>query len=52
MAPQRSATPMSVAAHSLHEQSDPYVIIELRSARWCATSPRLGELFPLEVETL
>ena len=28
MAPQRSATPMSVAAHSLYEQSDPFVIIE------------------------
>jgi len=28
MAPQRSATPVSVAAHSLYEQSDPFVIIE------------------------
>ncbi|HYG45883.1 MAG TPA: acyclic terpene utilization AtuA family protein [Bordetella sp.] len=28
MAPQRRATPISVAAHSLYEQNDPYVIIE------------------------
>ena len=28
MAAQRKATPISVAAHSLYEQSDPYVIIE------------------------
>jgi hypothetical protein len=28
MAPQRSATTISVAAHSLYEQSDPFVIIE------------------------
>jgi len=46
MAPQRSATPMSVAAHSLYEQSDPFVIIEpegrvdLRSARYEALDDR------------
>ena len=28
MAPQRKATPISVAAHSLYEQNDPFVIIE------------------------
>ncbi|GAA4342821.1 acyclic terpene utilization AtuA family protein [Pigmentiphaga soli] len=28
MAPQRRATPVSVAAHSLYEQSDPFLIIE------------------------
>jgi hypothetical protein len=28
MAPQRRATPISVAAHSLYEQNDPFVIIE------------------------
>jgi len=28
MAPQRRATPISVAAHSLYEQNDPYVILE------------------------
>jgi len=28
MAPQRRATPVSVAAHALYEQSDPYVILE------------------------
>lgn len=28
MAPQRKATPISVAAHSLYEQNDPYLIIE------------------------
>ena len=46
MAAQRSATPMSVAAHSLYEQSDPYVIIEpegrvdLRTARYEALDER------------
>jgi hypothetical protein len=46
MAPQRIATPMSVAAHSLYEQSDPYVIIEpegrvdLRTARYEALDDR------------
>lgn len=40
MAPQRRATPMSVAAHSLYEQSDPYQVFEpegmldLRNARY------------------
>src|SRR5690606_14059571 len=28
MAPQRRATPVSVAAHSLYEQSDPFTILE------------------------
>ncbi len=46
MAPQRAATPMSVAAHSLYEQSDPFVIVEpegrvdLRSARYEALDER------------
>jgi hypothetical protein len=46
MAPQRHATPMSVAAHSLYEQSDPFVIIEpegrvdLRSAHYEALDER------------
>ena len=40
MAPQRSATPVSVAAHSLYEQSDPYTVqepegrLDLRQARY------------------
>jgi hypothetical protein len=46
MAPQRRATPMSVAAHSLYEQSDPFVIIEpegraeLHEARYEALDER------------
>ena len=46
MAPQRKATPISVAAHSLYEQNDPYVIIEpegraeLHEARYEAIDER------------
>lgn len=46
MAPQRRATPTSVAAHSLYEQSDPFVIIEpegraeLHEARYEALDER------------
>ena len=46
MAPQRLATPISVAAHSLYEQNDPYVIIEpegraeLHEARYEAVDER------------
>jgi len=46
MAPQRAATPISVAAHSLYEQNDPYVIIEpegraeLHQARYEAIDER------------
>ena len=46
MAPQRLATPISVAAHSLYEQNDPYVIIEpegraeLHEARYEAIDER------------
>ena len=46
MAPQRSATPISVAAHSLYEQNDPFVIIEpeghaeLHDARYEAVDAR------------
>lgn len=46
MAPQRSATPVSVAAHSLYEQSDPFLIIEpegraeLHDARYEAVDER------------
>ncbi|WP_256856511.1 acyclic terpene utilization AtuA family protein [Variovorax sp. KK3] len=46
MAPQRRATPLSVAAHSLYEQGDPYSIIEpegradLREARYEAIDER------------
>ena len=46
MAPQRKATPVSVAAHSLYEQNDPFVIIEpegraeLHQARYEAIDER------------
>jgi hypothetical protein len=46
MAPARSATPMSVAAHSLYEQSDPYTVrepegmLDLHSARYEAVDAR------------
>ena len=46
MAPQRKATPSSVAAHSLYEQSDPYSIVEpsgavdLSAARYVALDER------------
>jgi len=46
MAPQRLATPLSVAAHSLYEQADPYSIVEpegradLREARYEAVDER------------
>jgi hypothetical protein len=46
MAPQRRATPMSVSAHSLYEQSDPFTIIEpdgradLQDARYVALDDR------------
>ena len=46
MAPQRKATPISVAAHSLYEQNDPFVIIEpegraeLHGARYEAVDER------------
>jgi hypothetical protein len=46
MAPQRRATPMSVAAHSLYEQRDPFLIIEpegraeLHDARYEALDER------------
>ena len=34
MNPERHATPMSVAAHSLYEQSDPYSVLEPEGALW------------------
>ena len=46
MAPQRRATPLSVSAHSLYEQGDPFSIIEpdgradLREARYVALDDR------------
>jgi len=46
MNPARRATPMSVAAHSLYEQSDPYVIVEpegtahVESAHYAAIDDR------------
>jgi hypothetical protein len=46
MAPQRRATPVSVAAHSLYEQGDPYTIaepeghVDLREARYEAIDDR------------
>ncbi len=46
MAPQRRATPVSVAAHTLYEQSDPYSVAEpegrldLREARYDAVDER------------
>jgi hypothetical protein len=46
MAPQRRATPVSVAAHSLYEQSDPYTVqepegrLDLRQARYEAIDDR------------
>ena len=46
MAPQRRATPTSVAAHSLYEQSDPYVVhepegtLDLQNARYHALDDR------------
>jgi hypothetical protein len=46
MAPQRRATPVSVAAHSLYEQSDPYTIyepeghVDLRHAKYEALDDR------------
>jgi hypothetical protein len=46
MAPGRSATPMSVAAHSLYEQSDPYTVhepegrLDLHAARYEAIDGR------------
>ena len=46
MAPQRRATPVSVAAHSLYEQGDPYTVAEpegrldLREARYEAIDER------------
>lgn len=46
MAPQRRATPISVAAHSLYEQSDPFTVqepegrLDLRQARYTAVDDR------------
>lgn len=46
MAPSRRATPMSVAAHSLYEQSDPYTVsepegkLDVRNARYKALDAR------------
>src|SRR5215831_13746655 len=46
MAPQRRATPVSVAAHSLYEQSDPFTVqepegrLDLRQARYEAIDDR------------
>ncbi|MGE0797388.1 MAG: acyclic terpene utilization AtuA family protein [Lautropia sp.] len=46
MAPHRSATPLSVAAHSLYEQSDPFTVTEpegtldVRDARYAALDER------------
>ncbi len=46
MAPQRRATPVSVAAHSLYEQGDPYSIaepegrVDLRESRYAAIDDR------------
>lgn len=46
MAPQRSATPVSVAAHSLYEQADPYTLrepggtLDLSGARYTALDDR------------
>jgi Acyclic terpene utilisation family protein AtuA len=46
MAPQRSATPVSVAAHSLYEQNDPFIVrepegkLDLRQASYKAVDER------------
>ena len=46
MAPQRAATPMSVAAHALYEQADPFVVnepegeLDLRGAQYTAIDAR------------
>ena len=46
MSPVRAATPVSVAAHSLYEQADPFTVqepdgrLDLRGARYAALDPR------------